>query len=91
VHTGTSQSRTCGAFQFQHDSFQQFEIVDTHDRREPVLLENGNEKPTVTPEEINSLLDAIEDPHDRYLMAIGLFCATRTSETFGLKWKAYGG
>ena len=49
------------------------------------------EKPTITPEEINSLLDAIEDPHDRCLMAIGLFCATRTSETFGLKWKAYRG
>ena len=43
-HKGTSQSRTCGAFQFQHDSFQQFEIVDVLDRREPVLLENGNER-----------------------------------------------
>ena len=41
------------------------------------------EKPTITPEEINSLLDAIEDPHDRCLMAIAPFCATRTSEAFG--------
>ena len=49
------------------------------------------EKPTITPEEINSLLDAIEDPHDRRLTAIGRFCATRPSETFGLKWKAYRG
>ena len=49
------------------------------------------EKPVITAEEINSLIDAVEDPHDRCLVAIGLFCATRTSETFGLKWKAYHG
>ena len=39
-----SQSRSFRAFQFQHDSFQQFEIVDVLDRHEPVLPENGNER-----------------------------------------------
>ena len=49
------------------------------------------ERPTMTPEQINLLIEAIEDPHDLCLMCIGLFCATRTSETFGLQWKSYGG
>ena len=39
----------------------------------------------MTPEQINLLIEAIEDPHDLCLMCIGLFCATRTSETFGLQ------
>jgi hypothetical protein len=43
------------------------------------------ERPTMTPEQINLLIEAIEDPHDLCLMCIGLFCATRTSETFGLQ------
>ena len=45
----------------------------------------------MTPEQINLLIEAMEDPHDLCLMCIGLFCATRTSETFGLQWKSYGG
>ncbi|HYL14898.1 MAG TPA: site-specific integrase [Terriglobales bacterium] len=49
------------------------------------------EKPTITAGQINGLLDAIKDLHDKCLMAIGLFCALRTSETFGLRWKAYQG
>lgn len=49
------------------------------------------DKPTITAERINCLIEAIEDLHDLCLMAIGLFCATRTSETFGLTWKAYQG
>jgi integrase len=49
------------------------------------------DKPTITPGEINRLIDSIEDRHDLCLMVIGLFCATRTSETFGLKWKSYRG
>lgn len=49
------------------------------------------ERPTMTPRQINSLIGAIEDPHDLCLMCIGLFCATRTSETFGLQWKSYLG
>lgn len=48
-------------------------------------------RPTMTAQQIVRLIDAIEDPHDLCLMSIGLFCATRTSETFGLQWKAYGG
>lgn len=49
------------------------------------------ERPTMTAELIIKLIDAIEDPHDLCLMSIGLFCATRTSETFGLQWKSYSG
>src|SRR5246127_5201193 len=49
------------------------------------------ERPTMTPEQINGLISAIEDPHDFCLTCIGLFCATRTSETFGLQWKSYLG
>ena len=49
------------------------------------------DKPTITAEQISCLIEAIEDLHDLCLMAIGLFCATRTSETFGLQWKAYRG
>jgi integrase len=49
------------------------------------------DKPTITPEQINRVIDSIDDLHDLCLMAIGLFCATRTSETFGLQWKAYRG
>ncbi len=49
------------------------------------------ERPTMTPGQINSLIGAIENPHDLCLMCIGLFCATRTSETFGLQWKSYLG
>jgi integrase len=46
-------------------------------------------RPTETAEQIITLIDAIEDPHDLCLMSIGLFCATRTSETLGLQWKSY--
>jgi integrase len=49
------------------------------------------DRQTMTPEQIASLMSAIEDPHDLCLMCIGLFCATRTSETFGLQWKSYRG
>jgi len=48
-------------------------------------------RPTMTPEQINSLMGAMEEPHDLCLMCIGLFCATRTSETLGLQWKSYLG
>jgi integrase len=49
------------------------------------------ERPTMTPEQISSLMGAIEDPHDLCLMCIGLFCASRSSETLGLQWKSYLG
>jgi integrase len=49
------------------------------------------DRQTMTQEQIASLMSAIEDPHDLCLMCVGLFCATRTSETFGLQWKSYRG
>jgi len=48
-------------------------------------------RPTMTPGQIIQLIDSIDNPHDLCLMSIGLFCATRTSETFGLQWKSYAG
>lgn len=48
-------------------------------------------RPTMTPEQIIKLIDSISDAHDLCVMSIGLFCATRTSETFGLQWKCYAG
>lgn len=48
-------------------------------------------KPTISAVQIRALLKVIEDPHDKCLMAIGLFCALRTSEAFGLRWEAYQG
>src|SRR3984893_12404187 len=48
-------------------------------------------RPTLSPEQIGKLIVSIKDPHDLCLMSIGLFCATRTSETLGLQWKSYGG
>jgi integrase len=49
------------------------------------------ERPTMTVGQINGLMTRIEDVHDLCLMCMGLFCATRTSETFGLQWKCYCG
>lgn len=48
-------------------------------------------RPTMAPEQIVKLIDSISDPHDLCLISIGLFCATRTSEAFGLQWKSYCG
>jgi integrase len=48
-------------------------------------------RPTMTAKQIIDLINAIEDIHDLCLMSIGLFCATRTSETLGLTWKSYAG
>jgi len=49
------------------------------------------DRPTMTAEQIVQLVNGIEDLHDLCLMSIGLFCATRTSETLGLQWKSYTG
>ena len=62
---------------------------ETEETRMP--LTRPVERPTMTPGQINALIDSINDPHDLCLMCIGLFCATRTSETFGLQWKSYLG
>ena len=48
-------------------------------------------RPIMTAKQISDLINAIEDIHDLCLMSIGLFCATRTSETLGLTWKSYAG
>jgi len=48
-------------------------------------------RPIMSTEQVAKLIDAIEDRHDLCLMSIALFCATRTSETFGLQWKSYAG
>jgi integrase len=48
-------------------------------------------RPTMTAKQISDLVNAMEDIHDLCLMSIGLFCATRTSETLGLTWKSYAG
>lgn len=45
----------------------------------------------MTSEQIVKLIDSISDPHDLCLISIGLFCATRTSETVGLQRKPYCG
>lgn len=50
----TGMSQSCSALQFQHDSFPQFEIVDALDRREPVVLENGNENVIICRERLGS-------------------------------------
>jgi integrase len=48
-------------------------------------------KPKLRTEQIGQIIDNITDPHDLCLMCIALFCATRTSETFGLQWRSYTG
>ncbi len=38
---------------------------------------------------IMALLNAIEHPMDRCVFAVGVFCALRTGEVFGLKWESW--
>lgn len=38
---------------------------------------------------IMALIEGTEDPMDRCVLAIGIFCALRTSEVFGLTWGSY--
>ena len=65
--------------------------------RQIIQLENGKnvtrpvKKPKINAEQIKALVKGIKDPHDKCLMSVGLFCALRTSEAFGVKWKAYLG
>ncbi|MGH9615898.1 MAG: tyrosine-type recombinase/integrase [Acidobacteriaceae bacterium] len=49
------------------------------------------DRPTLTQEQILSLLSAIKDIHDFALVCVALFCGTRTGETLGLQWKSYLG
>lgn len=48
-------------------------------------------RPVISAEHICKLIDGVEDLRNRALLCIGLFCATRASETFGLTWKSYLG
>ena len=48
-------------------------------------------KPTQPADTLRILLNAITDPRDHLIMLIGVFCAVRPSELFGLKWSAYDG
>ncbi len=47
---------------------------------------NPPDKSTLEPKLIMQLLKAIQDPRDRCVFAIGVFCALRTAEVFGLTW-----
>jgi len=44
------------------------------------------DKTVIPPATIMQLIDAIDDPMDRCLVAIAVFCALRTAEVFGLTW-----
>ena len=71
---------------------QKLKIISENPGEETKMPETREvSRPTINAEQIISLIDSIEDPHDLCLMSIGLFCATRTSETLGLQWKSYGG
>ena len=49
------------------------------------------EKPTISWQQINLMLDNLENPRDRCLFGIAVFCALRTHEIFGLRWGSYQG
>lgn len=71
---------------------QKLKIISENPGEETKMPETREvSRPTISAEQIISLIDSIEDPHDLCLMSIGLFCATRTSETLGLQWKSYCG
>lgn len=48
-------------------------------------------RPTLTAQQICTLIDGVENLRDKALLCVGIFCATRASETFGLTWKSYLG
>ena len=48
-------------------------------------------RPVISAEHICKLIDGVEYLRNRALLCVGLFCATRASETFGLTWKSYLG
>src|SRR6202045_282842 len=47
--------------------------------------------PTLSPEQLATLFTAIENPMDKCLMGIEIFCGLRSSEVFGLTWSSYYG
>jgi integrase len=48
-------------------------------------------KPTLPKETLRTLLGAITDPRDHLILLLGVFCAVRPSELFGLTWGTYDG
>jgi integrase len=43
----------------------------------------------LTKQNLFDLIDGILDPRDRAIFAVGSFCALRTSELFGMSWRAF--
>jgi integrase len=43
----------------------------------------------LTKQNLFDLIDNILDPRDRAIFAVGSFCALRTSELFGMSWRAF--
>jgi integrase len=43
----------------------------------------------LTKQNLIDLIDGILDPRDRAIFAVGSFCALRTSELFGMSWRAF--
>ena len=71
-------------------------VDDGHIARNPMRkikmpLTREVKKPVLPKAEARRFLFALTDPKHRALMAIGSFCAIRTSEVFGLTWGAYAG
>lgn len=48
-------------------------------------------RPIISAEQICTLIDGVENLRDKALLCVGIFCATRASETFGFTWKSYLG
>jgi len=48
-------------------------------------------RPVLPPAAMMALIDGTEDPMDRCVLAVGIFCALRTSEVFGLTWGSLQG
>lgn len=48
-------------------------------------------KPTLSKNTLRTLLQAITDPRDHLILMLGVFCAVRPSELFGLTWDSYQG
>jgi integrase len=48
-------------------------------------------KKILTGEQLRDLLNGLEDPEDKCILATGAFCALRTAEVFGLTWSAWEG
>lgn len=66
-------------------------IVKNPARRLNMPDTRSPDKSTLEAKWIMALLDAIEDPMDKCLFAIGVFCGLRTAEGFGLTWDCWQG